>query len=96
MIAIGVHDELVEDVRPALMTLAFTGTFLVLALAVNLASLLLARAAGREREFAVARALGAGGATIVRATLAEGVMLGLRRVVCAAARGCQLGRLNAA
>ena len=39
--------------------------------------MLLARAAQREHEFAVSRALGANGAAIVRATLFEGALLGL-------------------
>lgn len=73
----GLHAELVDDIRPALLALGFTGGFLVLALTVNLASLLLARAAEREREFAVSRALGASAPSVVRATLLEGVVLGL-------------------
>ena len=44
---------------------------------VNLASVLLARAAQREHEFAVSRALGANSAAIARATLFEGALLGL-------------------
>ena len=44
---------------------------------VNLASWLLARAAVREKEFALSRALGASGPAVVRATLIEGGLLGL-------------------
>jgi putative ABC transport system permease protein len=77
LFAIGLHTELVEAERPALLSLAFTAVFLVLALTVNLASLLLARAAEREREFAVSRALGASGSVVARATLLEGALLGL-------------------
>jgi predicted permease len=76
LIVVNVHRELVDDTRPALVTLGFAAIFLVLALTVNLASLLLARAAEREREFAVARALGASGSALVRATLLEGAVLG--------------------
>ena len=76
LFALGLQEELVADYRVALVTLGFTGTFLVLGLAVNLASLLLARAADREREFAISRALGANGAAVVRATLLEGAVLG--------------------
>ena len=51
-------------------------------LMVNLASVLLARAAQREHEFAVSRALGANELAVMRATLFEGGLLGL-----SAARG---------
>jgi predicted permease len=74
---VGLKPDLVSGVRPALLVLAFAGVFLVLVLMVNLASVLLARAAQREHEFAVSRALGANGAAVVRATLFEGGLLGL-------------------
>src|SRR5262249_11138476 len=73
----GLQANIVQNVRPALVALSFAVTFLVLALTVNLASLLLARAAEREREFAISRALGASGSAVVRATLVEGGLLGL-------------------
>jgi predicted permease len=69
--------QIVKSVRPALLALSFAVVFLVLVLTVNLASLLLARAAEREREFAVSRALGASGPAVVRSTLLEGGVLGL-------------------
>jgi len=46
-------------------------------LMVNLASVLLARAAEREHEFAVSRALGASDLAVMRATMFEGGLLGL-------------------
>jgi putative ABC transport system permease protein len=46
-------------------------------LTVNLASVLLARAAQREHEFAVSRALGADDVAVARGTVLEGVLLGL-------------------
>ena len=73
----GVKSDLLLRVRPALLMLAAAGILLVLMLTVNLASVLLARAAQREHEYAVSRALGANGAAIVRATLLEGALLGL-------------------
>src|SRR5205823_6482736 len=72
----GLHADLVKEVRPALLALSFAAVFLLLVLTVNLASLLLARAAEREREFAVSRALGASGPAVVRAILVEGGVLG--------------------
>jgi putative ABC transport system permease protein len=75
--AVGFHADLVRFVRPALLALSVAVAVMVLVLAVNLASLLLARAADREREYAVSRALGANGPAIVRAALLEGGLLGL-------------------
>jgi putative ABC transport system permease protein len=73
----GLQADLVKEIRPALVALGFAGIFVLLVLTVNLASLLLARASEREKEFAVSRALGANGPAVVRATLLEGGLLGL-------------------
>jgi putative ABC transport system permease protein len=85
--SVRLQDDMAAEIRPALEALAVAVGFLVLVLTVNLASLLLARAAAREKEFAVIRALGAGGVRIVRATLIEGALLGLVGAVIAAALG---------
>lgn len=74
---VSLREDLVAGVRPALQVLGFAGLFLVLVLMVNLATLLLARATQREKEFAVSRALGANPSAVVRATLLEGGLLGL-------------------
>jgi putative ABC transport system permease protein len=74
---VGLKPDLISGVRPALLVLGFAGVFLLLALMVNLASVLLARAAQREHEFAVSRALGANAVAVVRATVFEGGVLGL-------------------
>lgn len=74
---VGAHEDLVADVRPALLVVGLAGVFLVLVLMVNLATLLLSRAAQREKEFAVSRALGANRLAVVRATLFEGALLGM-------------------
>lgn len=73
----GLKADLVSEVRPALIVLGLAGGFLVLVLTVNLATLLLARAAQREREFAISRALGADQLALVRATVLEGGLLGM-------------------
>jgi putative ABC transport system permease protein len=82
--AVGLKPDLVARVKPALLVLGAAGLFLVLVLMVNLASVLLARAAQREHEFAVSRALGADGMAVVRATVFEGALLGLAGGVAAA------------
>lgn len=66
-----------EDVRtPLLIMMAMV--LLVIAMAiVNVASLLLVRAANRVREFSVRFALGATGAQILRQLLCEGLLLGV-------------------
>ena len=81
---VGLHEDLVAGVRPALVVLGVSGVFLVFVLAANLAALLLSRVMQREREFAVSRALGANGVALVRAVLFEGGMLGAVGGACAA------------
>jgi putative ABC transport system permease protein len=75
--AVGLQADLIQEFRPALLALGAAGAFLLLVLAVNFASVLLARASEREREFAISRALGASGPAILRANLFEGALLGL-------------------
>jgi putative ABC transport system permease protein len=74
---VGLKADLVASARPALILLGAAGALLALMLMVNLASVLLARAAQREHEFAISRALGAGEFAVMRATLFEGGLLGL-------------------
>lgn len=74
---VGLKADVISRIRPALIVLGAAGLVLLSMLMVNLASILLARAAQREREVAVSRALGANTTAIVRATLLEGGLLGL-------------------
>jgi putative ABC transport system permease protein len=75
--SVGLKPDLVAPARPALLVLGVAGVFLVLILMVNLASVLLSRAAQREHEYAVTRALGANTGAVVCSTLAEGAILGV-------------------
>ncbi|HMJ62482.1 MAG TPA: ABC transporter permease, partial [Bryobacteraceae bacterium] len=75
--AVSLHDQLMHDFRTGTLILMSAAALVLLIACVNVANLLLARTAAREKEVAIRRGLGASRPRLIRQWLTEAGLLAL-------------------